>query len=809
VTSSEETVSVTGEAGFSLLEVMISLAILLTVLVSVSSLMVTAFKVGANSRFRQVATELATSTLDNQVQTGVTTLLTDVGDSALPIVTSAGQQYVMELEVSPYYPNNSSCASPSSSTGAMLKVTVWVTWADEPSGATWWVSGSSSSTGLLVEETTLLALPPTAFNSNEGSILVDITGATGTGIQGVTVTISSGGTSYTATTTGSGCALFANLSVTNWTVTGAKSGYIDDLDDWSTSTNSAATLSTTAGVVANTTDTVDWTYDQEATVSPTYTLAAAGSWLPTGVSSLPLTFYSNYSYPNYAWSSTASYVSAVPALVFPNTAAASPPPSYYVVAGSCGFESAPDGANYSPGATTDGQPVNLTPGSQATPSFALTPIDIVVQHGASFPSGASVTATSNDSNCGTGTLAMPTLGLGTSCVPGSSCAGNTAYRRTSHGRHGADATYVSACTSGCATSTTLSALSSATYGSPVTFTATLACTAGGGCAAPSTPNTGTVIFKSGGTTLGTGSVNSSGVATFTTSSLAVGSSTITAVYGGGGKWSGSTSSGKTQTITATTTTTTLTSSPNPNGYGTSATLTATVTADSPSTATPTGTVTFKNGATTLCSNVTLSSGTATCVWTTLSGDSGGTYSATAAYLSDNTTDYTSSTSSTMTQTISASSTTTTLTSSAFQNASTVGSSVTFTATVAATSGGPATGTITFTSDGAAIAACSTPVTLVSQSASCTTSALPAGSHSISAVYAATNSNNFAASTGVLTQNVYSSTGTASIISGLPYGVWVLTPSYLGANGTSVTVTVKPAGIFIGGTKVTGYISMSA
>src|SRR5580693_792691 len=50
------------EAGFSILEVAVALTILLTALVSVSSLMGTIFKVGANSRFEQEATEIAVST---------------------------------------------------------------------------------------------------------------------------------------------------------------------------------------------------------------------------------------------------------------------------------------------------------------------------------------------------------------------------------------------------------------------------------------------------------------------------------------------------------------------------------------------------------------------------------------------------------------------------------------------------------------------------------------------------------------------------------------------------------------------------
>src|SRR5688572_10984565 len=72
-------------------------------------------------------------------------------------------------------------------------------------------------------------------------------------------------------------------------------------------------------------------------------------------------------------------------------------------------------------------------------------------------------------------------------------------------------------------------------GQPVTFTATVKAVGGGG-----TP-TGTVTFKDASATLGTGSVDGLGQATLTTSSLALGTHAITAVYGGDGTFSASTS----------------------------------------------------------------------------------------------------------------------------------------------------------------------------------------------------------------------------------------------------------------------------
>jgi endonuclease/exonuclease/phosphatase family metal-dependent hydrolase len=92
-----------------------------------------------------------------------------------------------------------------------------------------------------------------------------------------------------------------------------------------------------------------------------------------------------------------------------------------------------------------------------------------------------------------------------------------------------------------ATATALgSAPSPSVAGQTVTFTATVSSAAG-------TP-TGTVIFMDGTTTLGTTTLDNSGVAAFTTAGLAVGTHTITAVYSGDTSFSGSTSSQLNQAV---------------------------------------------------------------------------------------------------------------------------------------------------------------------------------------------------------------------------------------------------------------------
>jgi hypothetical protein len=91
-----------------------------------------------------------------------------------------------------------------------------------------------------------------------------------------------------------------------------------------------------------------------------------------------------------------------------------------------------------------------------------------------------------------------------------------------------------------ATATALaSSLNPAVSGQSVTFTATVS---------PASA-TGSVQFKDGGTILGTVTL-AGGSAAFSTSSLAIGSHSITAVYGGDGNGNGSTSAALTETVNA-------------------------------------------------------------------------------------------------------------------------------------------------------------------------------------------------------------------------------------------------------------------
>jgi uncharacterized repeat protein (TIGR01451 family)/CSLREA domain-containing protein len=93
------------------------------------------------------------------------------------------------------------------------------------------------------------------------------------------------------------------------------------------------------------------------------------------------------------------------------------------------------------------------------------------------------------------------------------------------------------------TTTVTSSQNPSTYGQPVTFTATVTAVAPGG----GTP-TGTVTFYDGTTVLATVALTGSGQATFTTSSLFIGTHSITATYNGDANFNASTSPPLIQTV---------------------------------------------------------------------------------------------------------------------------------------------------------------------------------------------------------------------------------------------------------------------
>jgi len=193
-----------------------------------------------------------------------------------------------------------------------------------------------------------------------------------------------------------------------------------------------------------------------------------------------------------------------------------------------------------------------------------------------------------------------------------------------------------------ATTTSLAASSThATTGQAVTFTATVAPKSGSGVP------TGSVVFSDGGTQIGTASLNSSGSAAFDTSSLAVGSHSISAAYSGDTNFAASTSAAVSVTISAPakiTTTTSVVASATQLTTGQNVTFTAGV-APQTGTGVPTGSITFLDGQAQM-GTVTLNGGATSFSTANLAT---GTHTITAGYSGDS--NYAASTSTALTVTV--------------------------------------------------------------------------------------------------------------------------------------------------------------
>jgi hypothetical protein len=305
--------------------------------------------------------------------------------------------------------------------------------------------------------------------------------------------------------------------------------------------------------------------------------------------------------------------------------------------------------------------------------------------------------------------------------------------------------------------TVTSSLNPSEYGVAVTFTATVA---GNGTIAP----TGVVNFLDGGVKFATGTLaGTTGIVTATTSALAAGTHTITAAYQGDTNYTALTSPAISQVVNKTGTSTALAAIPNPGIAGLPVALTATVKM-TPGTGTITGTVTFTDGLTNLGSVGLTAAGTAT-INPILTP---GTHTIVATYSGD--ANDNASASSPLVVTVVQATTATAVTSA--PNPSIVLYPVIFTAKVTGNGATP-TGTVTFFSDGVSMGSSTLGA---AGTATFTYSALTAGTHAITAVYAG-DANDAGSTSPAISQVV----GTIPTITGL--GVSAIT----GTNPTTILV----------------------
>jgi hypothetical protein len=237
---------------------------------------------------------------------------------------------------------------------------------------------------------------------------------------------------------------------------------------------------------------------------------------------------------------------------------------------------------------------------------------------------------------------------------------------------------------------------------------------------------GSVNFLSGSTPMGTAPVNSSGIATLTMTTLAVGSYSMTAQYAGNASFLSSNSAAVSVTVSSQATTTTTSLNASPNVVATGQTLTLTAAVQGTGSTVPAGAVSFMSGSTPLGTAPVNPSGVATLTITTLAV---GTYTLTAQYSGNAI--FLSSNSAAVSVTVSGQDGMTTTNLTASPNPVIAGQTLTLTAAVEGTGSTVPGGTVNFMNGSVLLG---TATLNSSGVATLTTASLAAETYSLSAQY---------------------------------------------------------------------------
>jgi len=378
--------------------------------------------------------------------------------------------------------------------------------------------------------------------------------------------------------------------------------------------------------------------------------------------------------------------------------------------------------------------------------------DGLITGSVTFGDGSSTLGVVPVNTSGVATLAISTLAAGSHTIS-SNFGGNTNYAASTSPN-------LSEKIQTTATITNLSTTTPASVaGKPVTFTINVTSSTG--------IPTGSVTISNGGTVLGQITLNAQGAATFTLSTLPLGTQTLIATYSGDPNYVTSTSPAVQVVVSLATTVLTLAAPTAPIDAGATLSVTAMLTSNGLA---PTGALTLRDGSAAIATQTISAAGSFLFSTASLAI---GTHTLSAAYAGDS--NNAASASATITVIVQQAQSTTTLLPSA--NPSALGQSVTLTATI--TSDSPAISSSVSFMDGATLLG-SAPV--LSGVASLASSGLAFGAHSLTAVYSG-DTNHAASTSSIIVEQIVQSP-TATLISSL-------NPSVSGAN---VVFSVTIAGV---------------
>ena len=609
------------------------------------------------------------------------------------------------------------------------------------------INNAGTNYTLTASSSGLTSATSSAFNITQASTTTTITNATslatatvvgqgytvqysvtvnppGSGTPTGNVTVSDGSASCTATVAAGSCLLTSTSVGTPKTITATYAG------DSNFASSTSAGVSHTVNK-ASTSTTITSNLSTATVVGQTYTVAytvavnSPGSGTPTG----------NVTVSDGSASCTATVAAGTCSLT--STSVGAPKTITATYAGDSNFNgstSAGVSHTVNQASTTTALTSSANPsvfGQSVTFTAAVTVNSpgagtIPANETVTFKDGVTTLGTGTTNSSGVATFATSALTVATHSIT-AVYAGDTNFA-TSTGA-------VSQVVNQAATTTALtSSANPSVFGQSVTFTATVTVNSPG---AGTIPAGETVTFKDNGSTIGTGTTNTSGVATFATSTLTVATHPITAAYAGDTNFATSTGA-VSQVVNKASTTTTITndlSTATVVGQAYSVSVSVTINAPGAGTIPNSDTVTVSDGAASC--TVTLSSATGSC---SLTSTTAGNKTITATYNGD--ANFNTSTSAGVAHTVNKANTTTTITSNT-PNPSTVGSAVTinYSVTVNSPGAGTPTGNVTV-SDGLGDTCTGTVA-----AGTCSITFATAGTKTLTATYVGDTNFNTSASTG--------------------------------------------------------------
>lgn len=232
----------TGEAGFSLPEVLVSAIVMVLIAVGTLTTLSATGRAGSEERNRTQATAIA-----QEDQARLRTLqISQLGTlNQTSTMVEGGRTYTVA--------SKGQFVTDASSTESCTEDTSYADYIKISSSVSW----PSMGTRPPVAIESIVAPPNGSMAEDRGSLAVSVVNADGIGIPGITVN-GSGTSSFTGVTGANGCVIFSSLPVGNYSVTAAATGKVDP--------DGAAPQARTTTVVGQSTNTVVFQYDTPGSV---------------------------------------------------------------------------------------------------------------------------------------------------------------------------------------------------------------------------------------------------------------------------------------------------------------------------------------------------------------------------------------------------------------------------------------------------------------------------------------------------------------------------------------------------------------